>query len=101
MKDPNSGSVLLQVRVAGGTLVVRPLTVEWLGRAADLLTDVFATMGGPGYQAYRRYMNKQIRTFLEVMPCRKQHTGQHSQNCIPYCPGRWFVAVPLFKKFTG
>lgn len=87
--------VLLQATVDAGTLVVRPLTVEWLGRTADLLTDVFATLGGPGFVAYRRYMRNQIRGFLEVphleAPWANESAAPAFQPCIPW---RGSVAVP-------
>ena len=77
---------LLQAAVEAGTLVVRPLTVEWLGRTADLLADVFATLGGPGFQAYHRYMRTQIRGFLEVLHCCALPTVRPT---VPLSTGRW------------
>ena len=53
--------------------MVQPLTVDWLRETTDLLTDVFATLGGPGWGAYRRFMRKQIRGFLEVSTSRSTH----------------------------
>ena len=45
---------------------MRPLTSAEVQAATDLLTEVFATLGGPGWNVYMRYMRNQIRKFLEV-----------------------------------
>ena len=45
---------------------VRPLTSAEVQATTDLLTEVFATLGGPGWNVYTRYMRNQIRKFLEV-----------------------------------
>ena len=71
----NPQILVLQITSEEGTLVVRPLTIEWLTRTAELLTDVFAILGGPAFQTYRRYMRNQIRTFLEVQIWRFYHTN--------------------------
>ena len=45
---------------------MRPLTGGEVQATTDLLTEVFATLGGPGWNVYTRYMRNQIRKFLEV-----------------------------------
>jgi len=45
---------------------VRPLTAAEVQATTDLLTEVFATLGGPGWNVYTRYMRNQIHKFLEV-----------------------------------
>ena len=45
---------------------MRPLTIEEVQTTTDLLTEVFATLGGAGWTVYTRYMRNQIRKFLEV-----------------------------------
>ncbi len=49
-------------------LQVRPLTGAEVQATTDLLTEVFATLGGPGWNVYTRYMRNQIHRFLEVRP---------------------------------
>jgi hypothetical protein len=47
---------------------VRPLAGKEVSTTTDLLTEVFATLGGPGWTVYTRYMRNQIQKFLEVRP---------------------------------
>lgn len=73
-----------------GATQVRPLTIAEVQATTDLLTEVFATLGGPGWNVYTRYMRNQIRKFLEVRAgvsdgCAPRHRAVECLGYVSCC----------------